>query len=401
MATVTSLPAAEPDPRLPFDSIVCFGGVDWWYHNRGHFDIQMMRHLAPRVPALYVNSLAMRFPSPREGSMFVKRVVRKLGSIRRQLQTIEPGFSVLSPASLPGGAVRWLSGPTVALQVRRAARRLGFRRPLLWVTTPTAVDALPGIRGHGLVYLRTDRYEAFPGVDRERIRRADLALKHRADLTIYCAASLLDRERAECRRPVFVDHGVDYEAFARGGAAEDPPDLREVPRPRVGFVGSIDRHTFDPELFGEIVRRLPDLHFVLVGGSTVQDADWLDAKHVHRLGQKPYDEVWRYPGACDVLIMPWNASPWIEVCNPVKLKEYLAAGRPVVSTWFEELRRYEGHVAVARNADDFAAAIRAALTPGARRRAEASRARVREETWAHQAERALARIGEALSGSPE
>jgi glycosyltransferase involved in cell wall biosynthesis len=384
---------------LPFDSIVCFGGVDWWYHNRGHFDVQLMRHLAKEVPALYVNSIAMRFPSPREGSMFVRRIARKLASVRRQLQRIEPGFSVLSPLSVPGSAARAFSGPAVALQVRLAARRLGFRRPLLWVTTPTAIDSLSYLPGHGLVYLRTDRYEAFPGVDAERIRRADLELKQRADLTIYCASALLERERAECRSPVFVDHGVDYAAFARGGAAdaEEPADLRGVGRPRIGFVGAIDRHTFDPELYGEIVKRLPDLEFVMVGGNTIHDADWLDAKNVHRLGQKPYTEVWRYPGACDVLVMPWNRSPWIEVCNPVKLKEYLAAGRPIVTTPFEELRRYEGHVAVARTADEFAAAIRAALGPDARRRAEASRARVRDETWTHQAARTLELVACALA----
>jgi glycosyltransferase involved in cell wall biosynthesis len=95
--------------------------------------------------------------------------------------------------------------------------------------------------------------------------------------------------------------------------------------------------------------------------------------------------------------MPWNRSPWIEVCNPVKLKEYLAAGRPIVTTPFEELRRYEGHVAVARTADEFAAAIRAALGPDARRRAEASRARVRDETWTHQAARTLELVAGALA----
>ena len=398
MAAV-AVPASSSAAPLPFDSIVCFGGVDWWYHNLGHFDVQLMRHLGRRVPALYVNSIAMRFPSPREGAMFVRRIARKLGSVRRQLQRIEPGFSVLSPLSVPGNAARAFSGPAVALQVRVAARRLGFRRPLLWVTTPTAIDSLPHLRGYGLVYLRTDRYEAFPGVDADRIRRADLELKRRADLTIYCASALLERERAECRNPVFVDHGVDFDAFARGGTA-DPEDLRGVRRPRIGFVGAIDRHTFDPELFGAVVERLPDLEFVLVGGSTVHDAPWLDAPNVHRLGQKPYTEVWQYPGACDVLVMPWNRSPWIEVCNPVKLKEYLAAGRPIVTTPFEELRRYEGCVTVARTADEFAAAIRAATAPEARARAEGLRDRVREETWTHQAERAMARIRDAVSRGP-
>ena len=70
-----------------------------------------------------------------------------------------------------------------------------------------------------------------------------------------------------------------------------------------------------------------------------------------------YEDVAAYMAACDVLIMPWNQSDWIEACNPVKLKEYLAVGRPIVSTPFPELAAYGDHVAVAANATDFAAAI--------------------------------------------
>jgi glycosyltransferase involved in cell wall biosynthesis len=387
--------AALAAGSLPFDSVICFGGVDWWYHNRGHFDLQIMRELARQVPVLYVNSIGMRFPNPREGTTFLTRIRRKLASMRRGVVPVRERFHVYSPFSVPGSLARHLSTPLLAAQTRRAARRLGFRVPLLWISNPVAWDIVGQLGEVGLVYCRTDRYEAFPGVDPERIAGYDRLLKRDADLTVFCASALLEHEKGECRNPVFVDHGVDFEKFAKGAEEPEPEDLRGIPRPRVGFIGSIDEHTFDPGLFARVVDLLPDFHFVLVGATTLAEG-WLVRPNVRFLGQKSYEQVSAYPGHCDVLIMPWNQSPWIQACNPIKLKEYLAAGRPVVTTWFDELRRYPGSVRVAAGAEAFAAAIRAASAEPASG-AERLRDRVRRETWIHQAERALALIRSALA----
>ena len=105
--------------RTDFDGVVCFGGEDWWYHNRGHFDMQVMRCLADSVPVLYVNSIGMRAPSPREGRMFLRRIGRKLASMRRGLVRVDERFAVLSPVTPPGPA--W-SGPGRSLLVGGRAR---------------------------------------------------------------------------------------------------------------------------------------------------------------------------------------------------------------------------------------------------------------------------------------
>lgn len=378
-----------------FDAVLCFGAVDWWYHNRGHFDLQLMRRIAGELPVLYVNSLAMRVPRPSEGSMFLRRIRRKLGSLARGLRAVEGDFHVLTAAYAPGPVTGRVARPLVRLQIRRALRRLGARRPAIWVTTPTAYPFLRRLPGRLLVYNRTDRYEEFPGVDRERIARYDRALKTRAYVTVYCSASLLERERAQCARAVFLDHAVDFERFAAPGEEEDPPELRAVPRPRAGFVGALDAHTFDPDFFLAVARRLPEVSFVLVGGSTLPEG-WAPLPNVHRLGQKPYEEVPAYARACDVLFMTWRRSPWIEVCNPVKLREYLATGRPVVSTPFEELRRYEGAVHVAGEPEAFAEAIRRALAEArGSARAGERQALVRSPSWSRQADRALDLLREA------
>ena len=167
--------------------------------------------------------------------------------------------------------------------------------------------------------------------------------------------------------------------------------MRNIPHPRAGFVGGIDNQTFDPELFKNVVSALPDVHFVLVGGSTL-GKDWLDAPNVHHLGRKDYENVWRYPGHCEVLIMPWARTKWIEGCNPIKLKEYLATGRPIVTTPFAELRHYKGLVRVATDARSFAAEIRNAIKDswvGAEQR----RDRVRPESWTNRADKLIDALG--------
>jgi len=373
-----------------FDGIVCFGGVDWWYHNRGHYDVQMMRELSAHVPVLYVNSIGMRVPRLGEGAVFLKRVARKLKSFRRGLVRIDQGRWVLSPLTMPG-RLRGVTRGLLPRQVRRGMRKAGIKRPLVWIACPPGADFIDHLDPVGVVYQRTDRFEAFHGVDVGHIKELDRRLKERADVTLYCSSALIDEERDACRHAEYVDHGVDYDRFREAGdEAErgngEPSDLEGIARPRIGFVGGIDAHTFDPPLFKGVVERLPDLQFVLVGGCSLPEG-WCELPNVHHMGRRDYAEVASYMAACDVLIMPWNQGEWIRVCNPVKLKEYLAVGRPVVSTWFDELSNYEGLVRIADSADSFAEAIRLSLSDGADR--SALRSRVEAETWASKADDVL------------
>ena len=368
------------DDSRTFDGVICFGGGDWWYHNRGHYDMQMMREFARRIPVLYVNSIGIRVPRPTEGAMFVRRVIRKLRSLSRGHVSISDRFSVLSPAMIPGRAGMAISAGLLPTQVVRAARRTGIRRPLVWVTCPPAANFVDQLGAAAVVYQRTDRWEAFPEADAEQMLIFHRKLQQRADLTLFCSMLLYEGEARECRKAAYVDHGVDYEAFAAAGRGErpEPEDVRGLRRPRIGFIGGIDALTFDPPLFVEVAKRLPDLQFVLVGSCSLPEG-WVDLPNVVLLGQKPYEKVASYMAACDLLIMPWNQSAWIEACNPVKLKEYLAVGRPVVTTPFHELIRYEGMVAVATGAEAFVGEIRRQLADPPD--PEQLRTRVRAETW--------------------
>jgi glycosyltransferase involved in cell wall biosynthesis len=161
-----------------------------------------------------------------------------------------------------------------------------------------------------------------------------------------------------------------------------PDVLAALPHPRIGYVGNLEPHRVDHELLEKAARALPDMHFVIVGPGTLGPA-LAGLPNLHRFPQQPYEQVAAFMAGCDVLIMPWQNNEWIRACNPIKLKEYLAVGRPVVTTPFDELRRYQGFVQVASGADAFIAAIQQAATAGDERLR--LRSRVREETWAAKA----------------
>ena len=386
-----------------FDGIICIGGEDWWYHNRGHFDFQIMRRLAEQWPVLFVNSLGVRMPSPTEGSRFLARIGRKLRSLGRGLVKVENRFFVFSPLSLPGGPGQTLTGWALAPQIRLAAKAAGIRRPLLWVHCPAGADLVDRIPAAAVIMQRTDRFEAFPEADGARVLEQIRSLKSRADLVVYCAAHLQAEECNEVRRSLLLTHGADVAAFAAAGRGELPlpGDLGTAGRPRVGFVGGIDAHTFDPELFLGVAGRLNDCQFVLVGGSSLP-AGWCTLPNVHLLGRKPYEQVAGYMAASDVLIMPWNKSEWIQACNPIKLKEYLATGRPVVTRDFPALDGWRDLVTVADTAEDFAAAIRAVLARPVDH--DGVLARLADETWSAKAETlkaAIAGLGIVYGGATE
>ncbi len=363
-----------------YDGVICFGGGDWWYHNRGHYDMQMMRSFSRRVPVLYVNSNGVRIPRVGEGRMFLRRVRRKLRSLARGFVRASDRFGVLSPGALPGPLGWKYSRRLIAAQARRAGRKMGIQRPLIWITCPPAVELLRHFAGRPVVYQRTDRWECFPGCNPAQIRGYHARLSSSAALTLFCSRLLFKEEAAGCRDALFVDHGVDYDDFASAGDGHfpEPEDLVAIGRPRAGFIGGIDGHTFDPSLFLSTARALPDVQFVVVGACSLPRG-WCELPNVALLGQRPYEQVARYMAACDVLIMPWNRNEWINACNPVKLKEYLAVGRPVVSTPFDELKYYAGSVLVAQDAAQFVSQLRAAIAQGSDPALQ--RQLVQDQTW--------------------
>ncbi len=390
--------SAVGDFLYPYDGILCFGGEDWWYHNQAHFDMQIMRYMARRVPVLYVNSLGFGMPRLVAGAQFFTKIGRKLRSVAQPTRSPFPGFYVTSPFSVPlwnRPAIAKLNVLSLRAQIYNAARSVGLRKPLIWVACPTAYEIVRGMQRRSLlVYQRTDKFEEYSDQSKKYIQAAHRWLSSRADLVIYASTALDDEEREQNKRSLLVRHGVELSLFDREKAlmAGCPSDLENLKRPTVGFFGDIEGNLVDMELIGACVRAFPDVSFVFVGRLIADAGPFHDLPNVYFLGKKPYEAVPQYGARFDLAIMPWKQNRWIQYCNPIKLKEYLALGLPIVSTEFPEALHYRDVMYVARNRDEFIDGIREALQGRPVGTVESRRARVANDTW----EQATMRIAETI-----
>jgi glycosyltransferase involved in cell wall biosynthesis len=367
---------------------VCFAGLDWWYHNRAHSDFQLMRRAARTRPVLLVNAIGMRMPLPGRTSQPLRRIARKLRGMLRGLRRPIPelpGFYVFTPVLFPLYGLSWaraLNSRLVRAQVRLAARWAGIENPVLFVTLPTAWDVVRPMKRRRLAFNRSDRSSEFGEADRASIAALEEHLLREADLVVYVSRALMEEERGLAgTRAHFLDHGVDLEHFDPSLHRAEPDDLRAIPRPRIGFFGTLRDHLVDFDLLERLARELPGAQLVLVGGSTSDMQRFAALPNVHWLGARTHEEIPRYGVGFDVAIMPWRDNEWIRACNPIKLKEYLALGLPVVSSDFPEVRRYASVVRIAGDPDEFVRLVEQTLQDGGLGSATARRASVLDASW--------------------
>ncbi|QFU94123.1 glycosyltransferase [Amycolatopsis sp. YIM 10] len=389
-----------PSPPGGDVGYVCFSAQDWWYHNKAHSDFQLMRAVAERRKVLVVNSIGMRMPSPGRSTQVTRKILRKLRSVamlvRRPLPDL-PNFHVMSPLPLPfygSPLLRRINSFVVRAQVRAVSLALGLRRPVIMVTIPTAWDVVRPMSRRSLVYNRSDRHSDFPESDRAVIQELERGLLGGADTVLYVSQALMDEERELTgERAHFLDHGVDLDHFRARPVSEQPADLRRIPGPRIGFFGALDEFVVDFELLERVAAELPEASLVLIGDSGHPMDRFDKYPNVYWLGFRSYETIPAYGSGFDVALMPWQDTPWIHHSNPIKLKEYLALGLPVVSTEFAELAKYEGRVRVAPGHARFVEAVRETLHRGGTRTPEQLRASVADYSW-HSRAAALTAITE-------
>src|SRR6266480_915072 len=376
-------------------SIICFS-QDWEGDPTSKKHI--MRILSTKNRVLWVNSVGMRRPTA-SGRDF-RRLVAKLRRTLMGCVEVEPNLFVANPLVLPLPGVELaerLNAAVLAGWLRRLCRRLGMARPILWTFYPYANRLVGRLGERMVIYHCVDEYASFSGMPREAVVRMERDLILRAHIVFTSAEQLCAERRAVNRNTYFVRHGVDVRHFSRAldPATPVPQDMRTLPRPVIGFFGLL-ADWVDLDLVRALALARPGWSFALVGKIETDLGSLGALPNVHLLGQKPYDSLPGYCRAFDVGIIPFRVNALTVRANPLKLREYLAAGLPVVSTPLPEVARYDGLVGLADGVDGFLAAIEAALGERseamARRRVEA----MRGESWAARVEEISALIGGTL-----
>lgn len=345
----------------------------------------VLRELAKTRRVLWLNSIATRKPSLSSG--------RDLGKIRRKLlefgkgpQNVENDLWVATPLALPlphSSVARSINRQILRATIRAYRLRLGIAKFHLWTFLPNVADYV-GTLGEDLaVYYCVDEWSMFSYLDRAQTVAAETKLLEKVDAVFAINSELADSKRAYNRQTFLSPHGVDHAQFARAldGAVSVPPDLASLPRPRIGFYGTL-RDWVDLELIAHLARARPAWSIALIGQQLGDMSAIQGIPNIHLLGQKRHDELPAYCKGFDVGMIPYRIDERMKFVNPLKMREYLSAGVPVVSTAVPEVVRYSSQVRIARSPEDFVACCEAALgeTGPAARAARSSS--MKSETWA-------------------
>jgi glycosyltransferase involved in cell wall biosynthesis len=286
----------------------------------------------------------------------------------------------LAPQTLQRELRQLLDGMMVGQRVTRY---------ILWYYTPMSLGFSNHLRPAALVYDCMDELSGFAGAP-SGLRDAEQQLLSAADVVFTGGQSLYESKRHMHANVHAFPSSVDVAHFARArNAPRDPADQAGIPGPRLGFFGVIDER-LDIDLVAALAAARPDWQLVFVGPVVKIDPAKLPRQaNVHYLGPKDYSELPAYISGWDVALLPFARNDATRFISPTKTPEYLAAGRPVVSTSIRDVVRPYGERGLARIADtpaDFIAAVAAALAEPAaprRRAADAWLARMSwEMTWA-------------------
>jgi glycosyltransferase involved in cell wall biosynthesis len=336
-------------PGRDLPALVCFSHLRW------NFVYQRPQHLMSRFTRDY-------------RVFFVEEPVdTDTGEAWLDVRVEEGGVHVVVPR-LPERRSPEQTASTLSTLIEQYFNEAGIVDPVLWYYTPMSLGFTDHLPRSLTIYDCMDELSAFRHAPPELIERERHLLK-RADVvftggySLYEAKQSLHHNVHPFPSSVDVAHFGMARSMVRSGQA-DPEDQAAIPHPRLGFYGVIDER-LDVALLDEVAGLRPDLHFVLVGPVVKIDPDTLPKRpNIHWLGPKVYDELPHYLSGWDVALMPFALNESTRFISPTKTPEYLAGGCPVVSTPITDVVRTYGDsgvVHIARTAEEFAAAIDAAL----------------------------------------
>ena len=321
--------------------IVCFP-QDWTGDPLSKTHI--MRILSRDNRILWVNSIGLRAPSVSKAD--IGRSFEKLSKVMKPTVEVEPNLFVMNPLAIPAygnSLIKKLNGLSLRWQIKRTMKKLGFKRPVNYTFLPSAALLAKRLGEDYLIYHCVDEYAAFSDIEAGPILALEKELMQKSDLVVVSAEKLLDDKKSENPNTHLIRHGTDWRHFrtALDVDLEHPPEVADLPRPIIGFHGLL-ADWVDFELIKKVAEHFSQGSVVLVGkvaADAEKHASVLDGvPNVHFLGRKPYGELPAYCKAFDVALNPFVVNELTLAANPLKVREYLAAGLPVVSTDIPECR---------------------------------------------------------------
>jgi glycosyltransferase involved in cell wall biosynthesis len=385
-------------------SIICFGGEDWWYHHP-HSKAHLMRHFARAGnKVIFVNSISMGLPGLAHKDL-LPRIRRKLRSYSKLARETEEGITVVSPASVPffgTAAARNVNRRLLSAQIGKLARSRGLTKPILWIAIPTAAEMIGMLDEAAVVYQVSDKYDANTmdhRTDPALIRRLHEQAIDAADLVFYSGRKLFDEATRGCDRSYLLEQGVDYDHWrcVGEGTVAVAPEVANIPRPRLGYFGAIEPWLVDQELIKRAARERPEWQWIFIGNKS-RGLEIENLPNTHFLPPVPYAELPRYAAGFDVCVLPWETEQsFTSYGSAIKVREYLATGKPVVIAPLPEYEPMSDVLRIARSRDEFLRLVEEALCESDPELKTKRQAAVASGTWDARAEHVSELIEKVLA----
>ena len=367
--SIASLPIRPAEPTSKNRPLIVFG-EDWGAHPSSTQHI--VKVLSKDRSVIWLNSIGLRKPKLTLHDMkrLFNKVKKFIVNLQKCNETEEVNncnssqFIIINPLVIPC-ANSWfalkINKAILKWQLKLAYERLELTDPIIWASLPTSVDYLELFGKAPCVYYCGDDFNSLAGVDHQFVSKKENELIVRSRYIFTASEKMLKKFPQD--KVVNIPHGVNFSLFSEQ-VNTTPGDLPQG-RPIAGFYGSISTW-LDQDLLVQTIKALPHWRFVFIGKVDCNVDKLQQFSNVYFLGTKSHTELPRYIQNWNVAILPFVDNKQIQMCNPLKLREYLASGTPIVSTDFNALNGYRKYLQIANESKPFYQAIllaNAEITP--------------------------------------
>ena len=356
---------------LKNENIICISWLNWdrlplvMHH--------MMKRLSENNRILFVDpaiALTTFFIHPRSSRFLLQKIRFWLKGIKKVTESLYVYYP--PPLFLQFGHLAIndrFNQHYLGHAINRFAKQLDFNSPILWLYDPYAVKP-DGLFDEKLIcYDCNDDISSFANLSYKKNNMLALEeeLVKKAHLVFATSKNLYHAKKESNPNTYYFPSGVDFEQFHKAllHSCKIPDDVKYFTKPIIGFVGAITNYRINWEWIQSMSISRPEWTIVFIGPRLESPPDEiLQQENIHFLGSKDTGSLAGYLKAFDVCIIPYKGETFLKSCQPTKTFEYLAAGKPVVSSYIPELEDYMMVVRLSKNENEFIANIDAALEEG-------------------------------------
>ncbi len=351
----------------------------------------LFRFMPYKNKVLWVNTIGMRSPrlTLRDFEKALIKSSRMLsgGGGKKKENTYTGNIKVCQPPMLPFlnlPFIRALNKISVKRHVEKKLAILNMEAPICVITAINACDYIGLFNERRVVYYCVDDFSEWPGFEKKLLTSMEEDLVGKADVLVATSDELYRRLSTTGKEIHLLTHGVEYELFKKKMDQEHPL-LTNIPKPRIGYFGLFDKRS-DQELLAAIAERMPDFSFVITGNVEVDTTRLKEKKNIYFTGSIPYRELPAMASGWDICILPYKINKLTDAIQPLKLKEYLSTGIPVVSTPIKESVKLDTYLSIAKTPQEWEEKIKENIKGTSVNQKNKILSFLEKETWNNKAE---------------